>query len=227
MNLSIRLVLAALCIAMISACKKKKKEAAFEEPASPVMPSYPSYSQLKVGNYWIYQRFSINPKTGIVTKTNAQDSCYVMKDTLISNKTFYKLRKFDFAFNSVVYLFLRDSLHCIVNEKGKVLFSSEDFTSLFDEQYLIEPILNGDTLYHVTSKMGDKDLVTACPAGTFVTSSMKSTYTVSPKYSPPELRIRTLDSRYSKNIGQITETEPFYAGLDIMFERRLLRYYLN
>jgi hypothetical protein len=189
-------------------CKKKTKTVTVE-PSAPTETTYPSYSQLKVGNYWIYQRFMVYPKTGVESKVNGQDSCYVMKDTLISNKLFYKLRKFDFPFNKVNYLFLRDSSHCIVNEKGKVLFSSQDFTSIFDDQYLIEHDTKEDTVYHLTSKMDDKDLIATCPAGTFVTSNMKTTYTISANYSTPDLRIRFRNSRYAKNVGQILETEEF------------------
>src|SRR5688572_1824471 len=51
---------------------------------------YSDYSQLKVGNYWIYQRFNFD-FAGNETATMTFDSCYVEKDTVINNVAYVKL----------------------------------------------------------------------------------------------------------------------------------------
>lgn len=54
-----------------------KKENEKPEPDTP--GTYPNYSQLKAGNYWIYQQYHIDSLDN-ATPTTKYDSCYVEKD---------------------------------------------------------------------------------------------------------------------------------------------------
>ena len=73
----------------MNSCKKDTEP----EPTSlPITTTYPNFSRLKVGNYWIYQQFDID-QNGNATPKNIFDSCYVEKDTLINGKTYMKIIK--------------------------------------------------------------------------------------------------------------------------------------
>ena len=70
------------CVSLlICSCEKPDDD---NDPITPAPLVYDNYSQLKVGNYWIYQRFEVD-SLGIGTPTSVYDSCYVEKDTLINN----------------------------------------------------------------------------------------------------------------------------------------------
>ena len=116
--------------------------------------------------------------------------------------------------------FLRDSLHYTINSNGEILFSSQNFTDTF-KRYIV--IGSTDTAAIVIVKMGDKDLATLTPAGSFRTSSFKSIYYMSDNWDFAGA-IRYVDVRYSENMGIVIEEFPFYLGGAIRTERRLLRY---
>jgi hypothetical protein len=215
-----------IIVAYASACKKKKSAEPCEtmpipEPA-PVI--YQSYSKLKPGNYWIYQRFQVEQNSS-ATPLDQFDSVYVEKDTLIRNQTYFKIHEFDFVFNREMISFLRDSLHYIIASNGGIVFSSEDFSTVFSTSYSID--LN-DTIFKITKKMNDKDLMTQTPAGSFLTSNMQSTYFAYPKYIQQDVNNpRYLNLRFAKNIGLVTKTELFFLVSPTIIERRLTRYHLN
>jgi len=221
-----------IALAFTFACKKKNNTVTEPEEAPPV--TYDNYSQLKVGNYWIYNRIEVMQNS---TETDLQqyDSCYIDKDTVIRNATYFKLHKYDFMMELPYVLYLRDSLHYIVDLNGQIVFSSQDFSTVFNTSYftvdgsLFDPDYSGvDTLFKITKKMNDKDLVKNVPAGAFKTSNMQTTYVfLKPDPSSPVDNPRYLNARYSKNIGLVSETELFYLSERYMHERRLLRYHLN
>lgn len=216
-------------LAFTYACKKTKTETADippEETPEPVV--YPSYSKLKAGNYWIYGRYQVDANNN-VSDLHQYDSSYVEKDTLIRNHVYYKLHKKDFSMGPISFvLYLRDSLHYIVTSSGRAIFSSEDFTTLFADIYITGATWMSDTIYKVTTKMNDKDLIVTVPAGTFQTSSYQSTFTYPPSKAVPGIpNPRISNMRYAKNKGLIIESEYFYTGAPMITEKRLIRYHVN
>jgi hypothetical protein len=216
-----------LFVILCFSCRKKTEPfielKVFAPEEIPV--EYPEYMPLKVGNYWIYERFKME-LNGISESTGQIDSCYVIKDTLIRNERYWKLKKFDFVFNRVEFWFQRDSLHYIINQAGIILFSSGDFSSIFLSRYHVGP--DSDTVSYIFDKMNDKDLPVTTAAGTFTTSNMQTSVTLFPKYLSPNVpNPRYLNKRFAKDVGIITETEPFYVAFNFMHGRRLIRYYLN
>ncbi len=212
----------------MSACKKRTTTQPCEQTGQPVAEetkTYPSYSRLKTGNYWVYERFQIE-QHGSVSSLKQFDSSYVEKDTLIRNQTFFKVRRHDLIYNREYGVYLRDSLHYIIDSAGRIVFSSEDFTTVYDTYYVT--LAADDTAAIRTRKMNDKDLVTITPAGTFTTSNMQTTHVYYPKYITVGINNpRYMNSRYAKNIGLVVETEPFYFMYPIITEKRLIRYHLN
>lgn len=206
---------------MIYSCQKETDNS----PITPVSETtYPDYSCLKVGNYWIYEQYDIDSLGNAVTK-NVFDSCYIEKDTIINNQTYLKMvRPKPYQTNQQDISFLKDSLHYIINAGGKILFSSEDFSSVFESVYMIAG--PGDTICKMKKQMADKNLSVTTPAGTYTTSDARETYSMYPNWSiAGNKRIR--HTRYAEKIGIVVETLPFFSTNPKYIERRLVRFHLN
>lgn len=212
---------AALMTIFIYSCKKDKdKEPATTTPTT----TYLNFSQLKIGNYWVYQEFDIDTN-GNATPQNTFDSCYVEKDTLINTKTYLKIVKpMPYFPNQKEISFQKDSLHYIVNSTGKILFSYQDFSTVFESSYFMaEP---NDTVCQIVKQMADKNLTVTTPAGTFTTSNAKATYLMYPNWTYAG-NTRNTNTRYAENIGIVIETLPFVVTSPNYIERRLVRYHIN
>lgn len=204
----------ALAVSMLLfsySCKDKDKA---------VLPeSYDNYSQLKTGNYWIYNIYDVD-SLGNGMATDKYDSAYISGDTVIRGNTYYiKIDHYP-GYRSEL---LRDSLHYLVNEQGTISFSSRDFQSLFYPDHLIS---GGDTIARKTQKMTDRDAVFTVPAGTFATSDFQTIYDMYPDYRLAGTH-RVIHKRHAKNIGVISETIPFWINNPQIEEKRLVRYHVN
>lgn len=215
----ISMLLTGVLFILLSAISCKKDN----DNSSPAPVVYPNYSQLKTGNYWIYQRFNVDG-SGNATPTSVYDSCYVEKDTLINSLTYYKMIRPSISISIQSVFFLRDTLHYTVENGGKIFFSSQDFTTFIEDYYVLNnPV---DTVCRIVTKMAEKDWMVTTPAGTYQTSNMKKTYYMYPNWSAGG-SIRPMDMRFAKDVGIVTETLPFYASNPTYVERRLVRFHLN
>jgi hypothetical protein len=195
----------------ISACKKNNPQ------SQPIV--YPNYSELKVGNYWVYQEYNIDT-FGNATALNYFDSCYVVKDTVINTKTYMVLagpQPIAGATNTT-YQYLRDSLDFIVDNMGDIIFSSQHSGFTFRTQ--ITPY---DTF---NVEMAPTPVAVTVPAGSYSTLDCIETIKALPQYAPFQ-NPRYCHTRYAQNIGIITLTLEFYADDPNYTERRLVRYHLN
>ncbi len=214
-----------IAIVLTQACKKKKdaepEKIEQPTPATPVVENSAAYAQLKIGNYWIYQRVDVDPQ-GNETPTTNYDSCYIAKDTLIHGSTFFWLKNFSplFAYQE----FLRDSANHIINAHGEIVFAANDFTTIFASGINVNP--PNDTIYKSQYKMTDKDLSITVPAGTFTTSNFQKKYSIFPNWANG-VPLRYMNTRFAKNIGMITQTQAIFLSLTSTVERRLVRYHLN
>lgn len=204
------LIPTAVMLLFLSACKKDKTE-------TPLV--YPDYAALKVGNYWVYERYDIDAN-GVATASGVTDSCYIEKDTTIGGKIYFKRVCPTFPPNLSYNPYLRDSLHYLVNSAGDILFSSQNFADTFKRYVILTP---PDTAAVVIEKMGDRDLAVNTPAGNFKSSAMIKTYNMrSPWFAAGPTRRTNI--RYSENIGVITEDLPFFLSNPGYTQRRLVRY---
>ncbi len=207
--------MAIVALTLLGACKK-------DEPNVVPETIYPDYSCLKVGNYWIYERFTVDT-LGEATSLNKFDSCYVEKDTLINGVTYAKLVKPHPHLPTLVFECLRDSLHYIVDQTGAIKLSSEDFSTVFLTRYIL--MSNGDTIYTATVKMDDINQLTNVPAGEFITMNYKTTYKLNPEYN--DYTNKVSNRKYAKEVGLVVETLPMYATEPTKRERWLVRYHVN
>jgi len=215
-------------VLLFSACKKNDSP---PEPAKIDDIVYVPYSRLAPGNYWVYDAYELDSNYNVLFPRHILDSMYVEKDTLINFKTYYKYWQPQDVGSSTYYAtYLRDSLHYIVDNNGTIRFSSQDFTTLFYSQYLVDTahvISPLDTPCRVEKKMADQHKSITVPAGTFVTNSWQTTYYMHPYFASYAPAVRRINTRYAAGIGMISETMPFYVSSPNYTERRLLRYHVQ
>ncbi|HYD22591.1 MAG TPA: hypothetical protein VEB40_14010 [Flavipsychrobacter sp.] len=209
--------LVAVCLA-IASCKKQQVQ-----PADvPIPPSYPSYSALNVGNYWVYERYFVNLLTDSSAALGVYDSSYVEKDTLINEKNYFKCVTMPYTGFFPTIKFLRDSLHYIVSSSGEIEFSSVDFSTFFDSDAFGPSLAAMDTVTR-NVKMTVRDSTITVPAGSFVASAVTTTY----DYADPSKADLHLNAWYAKNIGRVKYIESlFYRNFEAQ-ELRLLRYHVQ
>ena len=185
-----------LFMCLINICQSCKKESCSK--TEDVV--YANYSNLKVGNQWIYKHFD-NDGMGNVTELNIYDTTTVEKDTIINQNKYFQLNHtyYELLENKIEYL--RDSLHYIVNSKGQIKFSSQDFTNVLNKSYYK---IGADTFFKLTEKMEDRNKIITVPAGTFTTSSLRMSYEIFPKFVVYD-KFRTRDFRYAENFGLVSE----------------------
>jgi hypothetical protein len=216
-------VLTSVSLILLDSCKKKGSAdilGNLNQSPNPTV-TYPHFFPTKAGSYWIYERFDIK-SDGTAVSMHEYDSSYVEKDTIIGNYTYTKIRRRDFLLG-VMPWYIRDSLHYIVSRNGRILFSSEDFVSVLDSFFYTNP-----RLVRSRSWMTEKDLGVSTPAGYFTTSNFKTEFLAFPPFDniPQVPNPRYNNMRYTKGIGVVIETEPFFLSLPWVRERRLIRYHI-
>jgi hypothetical protein len=204
---------------LIFSCKKDI-EITPETLPSATETIYPDYSNFATGNYWIYQRYTLDT-SGNYTAT-VIDSCYIESDTVIDENKYYRYTE-PYVGGGVISHLLRDSLHYIL-EFHRIIFSSRDFISVFKSGYQI--LNTGDTVCGYSSKMDDINLSVIEPAGIFTTLTFKTTFNMYPPFNSAGT-LRYSYSRYSENVGIVEESLPFFSNSTNYEVRKLLRYHLN
>ena len=104
---------------LITSCKKD------ESNKDPLPQSTVDYMQLKIGNYWVYERYHVDT-LGNETPFGQSDSLVITGDTIIRGYTYYKKQNVVQGHTS----YLRDSSGYLVDQLGKILFSHHDFKNI-------------------------------------------------------------------------------------------------
>lgn len=204
---------------LIFSCKKKKNESVAETPATPASPAY-NYMPLKIGNYWIYDQYTIDP-SGNETY-NTTDSVYIAKDTTIAAVNYFVLENGGMA-PYATRIMIRQSGSDIVTPTGTFYYKHNDTLTVLEDYYQVTS--PSDTISYNVSRMGQINKTTTVSAGTFTTSSYNTHVTIWPSYitcCSSFLRSR----RFAENTGVVSENMlQFVSGTHI--DRRLKRFHLN
>ncbi|MFH0893027.1 MAG: hypothetical protein V2A54_01225 [Bacteroidota bacterium] len=220
MKVKVFLMTLTVSAALFQSCKKDNETVITPTPAP---EESTDYSNLSIGNYWVYQRFDVDG-SGNAIASNVYDSCYVEKDTTINSNTYFKvIRPVPYG-SAASYSYQRDSSNYLVNSHGDILFSPKDFTTVFSSKYMVINI--SDTVCNIMRMMADKDQTYSTPSGNYTTSNCKETYSMYPNYSNGGT-LRYKNNRYAANVGLVIETLPFFANSPNSIERRLVRFHVN
>ncbi|MBK8965571.1 MAG: hypothetical protein IPM36_02610 [Lewinellaceae bacterium] len=196
-----------------------------DQPESPAPNA--NYSNLAVGNYWVYDQYYLDTN-GVYTPLGRTDSNFVEKDTLINGQLYFKLMEAlpEGPLPGHRPVFLRDSLHYIVDWQGTIRFSSENTVDTLTSRYFTAiyhpPAV--DTFAFIFGKMETPDVQIQTPAGTFTAKNFRETYRMWPAYSNAG-DTRRVDHHYVQDVGIVDETLYFYINNpEYYIVRRLTKY---
>jgi len=211
-----KLFVLGIAIAILTSCQKEDDSG----------ESRINYTPLEIGNYWIYQHYSID-SIGNETETTMIDSVVITKDTIINGNKYFILEGTNKPLNGgkwVVIDILRDSLGYLINNKGQIQFAENNFSDTLAKRVMVNNH-NGDTIYTLTYKMEKPNNSVTIPAGTFDVLNYKGT--VITVYDIPGVKNpRYINKFYSDKVGKILDTY-FYIHGPLIYEKRLLRYYIQ
>ncbi len=191
------IIVAAIALFVFTSCKKDETKTD-PIPQETVLDYFP----LAIGNYWVYEKSGCD-STWIDCNSISFDTNFVTKDTMLNGLKYYKIEGENLIGHKAQ--FIRDSLDYIVDEKGNIIFSNTDFTSILYEQYIVP---NNDTLYHWYRKMDETPIVFNVPLGSF--TCLDNKLSLFRKQDNFEKEYNT-HSAYSKGVGLIYESA-MYAG---------------
>jgi len=202
-------------VALFASCDKEDSNPIIE----PIDKA--NYFPLEIGNYWIYEHFDLD-SLGNETERNRTDSVILSRDTIINGNQYFILEGTNYPFNGGrwgIVDILRDSSGYIVNEKGQIRFSADNFSDTLASKV---EVFNDDTLYTLTYQMEIVSNPVTVPAGEFEVLNFKGTVTT-PQKIPRTQNPRFMDNLYSKNVGKVLQSY-FYLHSPFISEKRLVRY---
>lgn len=203
-------------ILVFEACKKND-----EHLAEMAIVIRPNYSNLEVGNYWIYQQFDLNAD-GNYTALNIYDSLYVEKDTIIDGITYFKYWTDQIQGGSLYPIYLRDSVGITVQLDGRIFFAT---TSAVDTVETFCYLTATDTVYCTYAISSPNDVSVNVPAGEFFCRDLTTYYDISSFSSGLSDKLR---HRYmAKDVGMVYETLTPIAGGTNYRVRKLVSYGKN
>ena len=135
-----------------------------------------NYFPLEIGNYWIYEHYDID-SSGIETERNRTDNVILSRDTIINGNQYFILEGTNYPFddgNWGIVDILRDSSGYLVNEKGQIEFSADNFADTLNSK---PGVFNNDTLYTLTYQMEKVSDPVTVPAGEFEVLNFKGPLT--------------------------------------------------
>jgi len=195
-----------------------------DESSEPEVKTAESYLPLAVGNYWIYENCRID-SLGNETKLSQIDTVIITKDTLINNKKYFVFEGTHYPSSEKLILSIkRDSIGFLVNEKGSITFSIDNFTDTLYSSIIIH---EGDTLLMSDYKMENPGISIEVPAGIFsnVLNFKGFRYTIENGIIIKDKK--PLNNYYAKGVGKINSNF-FYQSQDyIQYERRLIKYHIE
>jgi hypothetical protein len=196
----------------LAACNKDEPD-----PTSP-KESVLDYYPLAVGNYWVYQRSRCDSAWGSCDALDT-DTSRIVKDTLINNKTYYKIISFtELGTKSIG--FLRDSLDYIVSSTGNIILSNKDFETVLKEKY---EVFNEDTIYYYYAKMYEVMVPVETPAGNFECLDYKISLFTKKDNFEKETGIHHL---FAKGIGPVF-SQAIYLFSEGGYKLELVDYHIN
>jgi len=211
-----KLLLGFFLMAGILSCEKNENKSDVPKPKKA------DYFPLGTGSYWVYNTYIID-SLGNETLKSENDTLSIIGDTTINGNTYsiFYGKRYGVS-TSLEKRFYRDSLGYIVNEEGKIVFSSDNFTDTLDIKYT--PDMENPMYYQFKMMKKVEDKITL-PAGVFdsVLNSRLSVY----YYNPLIEHLRDNDYLYAPNVGKILWQYFYYGGFvnrKSYIEERLVAY---
>lgn len=102
----------------LGACEKEQGDEVMEQSSAIAIHQY---SQLALGNYWVYERYRYD-SLGNETILGSQDSLVVVGDTVANGQPFFVLQgTCDTPHGQPYRYYARDSADCLINLDGSLI----------------------------------------------------------------------------------------------------------
>jgi hypothetical protein len=223
MTFSNKALLALALVAAFTSCKKDDEG----DPAPAIPPvqnaalAVEDFSNLVVGNYWVYERRQVDSLDVDQGSPIRLDSLYVIGDTLLDGETFAMIRLgINGQPGNGVRYYWRDSADRIVDRNGSTLFSATTF-----DQVLYTESTGGPSGVNIDYVIPSGTVPIAVPAGSYdaylVLGQCTSfgTFPVIPEWKFPR-------DYWAEGVGRVKWYDYYAAGsLGERFE--LMRYYVQ
>ena len=214
-----RALLLTTFVASFASCKKDEDpEDAPVQPAAPLEVS--AFSNLTVGNYWVYERRQVDSLDVDQGTPVRLDSLYVIGDTLLNGNAFTMIRLGANGLPGGVRYYWRDSADCILDLNGYTVFRSSGFDQVFfSDQGAAMAGLVID--YSVSSAV----VPISVPAGNFNTyrvlglCTSSGTFPVVPEWKYPR-------AYWNEGTGRVKWYDYYMAG-PLGYRYELVRYHVQ
>jgi len=218
--MNFKIILSLALLSSIISCKKECENVEEEIPIVEI-ESTESYSQLEVGNYWVYQRFYINQETGEVLETPNLDSIFVETDTIIDGQQYHILRGTWFGLNfGRAY---RNEGVNLIDPDDKIFMTTRDIFDTLSVQHTTSNLVI-DSIYNTLTNYEEN---VETPSGTFFSSHQyERIFFLNEELLHHDYTTRFDTEYYAKDIGVVKYTS-FLAGGPTNIEMRLIRYSLE
>ncbi len=183
------------------------------------------YFPMEIGNTWVYEHFRID-MYGNTTRLPLIDSIVTTKDTVIGGENYFVFEGTDYFRKgtewSIIGIF-KDSANCIVNHKGKIIFSLDNFSDTLHNAVLTnDQEQYAEIIYQM--KVPDKQI--RVPAGNFKALNYQGKFIAENNYIPSSIQNpRFLNNYYAKGVGLISKNYFYFTG-ENMFQVKLSKYKL-
>jgi hypothetical protein len=219
MNSRNYLIIAVVCIAVLTSCKKE------ESNAKPIKDPEPlEHPLLKVGNKWVYETVWVD-STGKETFSGDIDSITIVSDTMVNGKKWFKSHfKGPFYFRRTRLIILyRDSAGILVNNFGERVLDKYKKGQKSTKKYYHRNKL----IEMANSFVKPNDTTVSVPAGTFNVTNIETK--IKAFGDNGMTGTHTNYEWYSEELGETISSTYTYAysilfGHKGYFNRRLIRY---
>jgi hypothetical protein len=194
-----RIALFFLALSTIAACRPDEHDVAAPQPAPPPNLEVAAFSNLAAGNYWVYQKYSVDSADNVI-QTLSVDSFFVTGDSVVNGVTYRKVHR-NMISPITTYLW-RDSADYLINQYHEVFFCADPL----DE--VIYTVVQGPVGVQLDySVYSDPESITV-PAGRFTTYKMQCEITSIGGF--PELPDwKRLRSYWAEGVGRVRYYEFF------------------
>ena len=177
------------------------------------------YYQLNVGNYWVYDRYNVYPD-GTEELLDRKDTVSVVGTTTLNNQVYFEFSGTQFGGD--YQKLVRDSSGFLVEDNGKILFSTQIFNTVLRQ----DTIWTSDSpLVQSVYEMKPDEVLIDVPAGVFPCYEYEATVT-SFETDPP-FDVKYHSTFYSDDIGLVKQTGSYYSTSAFTLERRLSEFHIE
>lgn len=181
-----------------------------------------TYTQIEVGNYWIYQGYYVDTDNNTESIVEyLVDSLYIEKDTVINNETYY-IQKGELFGAGEFKRIMRVDNNKLVSPEGEVFFKLIEGIQVKDTLE-INTNVSGNQIDSIYNVMENNENLVLTPSSIYtVFYHRHKLFHLNNGYKP----LRYKSDYYVGNIGVVQYTSYIENG-PIDIHMRLLRYHVN